>query len=222
MYQFIFQNATVGTMIIQVMAKDNDIGPNAAVKYRFKPDPLGSFRSFSIDEDTGSITLKLPLDRERQKVHELRVEAYDQGIPTPLSSDLDLAIYVRNVNDYEPQFLVEEITVNFTEHARPGLERRQLPDTIDRDEVDDLDDPPTTVCYFIVHGNENGHFKLDPHSHILTVSSWVSLFLSHLLINYMAKKLCGHPSVPLFVETNRILSAKWNIVNRLFLSTNSV
>ncbi|XP_021707792.1 cadherin-23 isoform X2 [Aedes aegypti] len=164
------ENATVGTMIIQVMARDNDIGPNAAVRYRFKPDPLGSFRSFSIDEDTGSITLKLPLDRERQKVHELRVEAYDQGIPTPLSSDLDLTIYVRNVNDYEPQFLVEEISVNFTEHARPGLERRQLPDTIDRDEVDDLDDPPTMVCYFIVYGNENGHFHLDPHSHILTVT----------------------------------------------------
>ncbi|XP_062536316.1 cadherin-23 isoform X2 [Armigeres subalbatus] len=164
------ENATVGTTIIQVKAKDNDIGPNAAVKYRFKPDPLGSFRSFSIDEDNGSIMLKLPLDRERQKVHELRVEAYDQGIPSPLSSDLDLTIYVRNVNDYEPQFLVEEITVNFTEHARPGLERRQLPDTIDRDEVDDLDDPPSTVCYFIVHGNENGHFHLDPHSHVLTVT----------------------------------------------------
>lgn len=177
LFKFSSQNATVGTMIIQVMARDNDIGPNAAVRYRFKPDPLGSFRSFSIDEDTGSITLKLPLDRERQKVHELRVEAYDQGIPTPLSSDLDLTIYVRNVNDYEPQFLVEEISVNFTEHARPGLERRQLPDTIDRDEVDDLDDPPTMVCYFIVYGNENGHFHLDPYSHILTVRYIIFLYL---------------------------------------------
>lgn len=45
---------------------------------------------------------------------QIRVEAFDQGIPTSLSSDLDLTIYVRNVNDYEPQFLVDDISVNFT------------------------------------------------------------------------------------------------------------
>lgn len=44
---------------------------------------------------------------------QIRVEAYDQGVP-PLSADLDLTIYVRNVNDYEPQFLIDEISVNFT------------------------------------------------------------------------------------------------------------
>jgi len=42
------------------------------------------------------------------------VEAYDLGIPTPLSSDLDLMIYVRDVNDFEPQFVKEQVTVNFT------------------------------------------------------------------------------------------------------------
>jgi hypothetical protein len=45
---------------------------------------------------------------------QIRVEAYDLGIPTPLSSDLDFAIYVRNVNDFEPQFVQDEVTVNFT------------------------------------------------------------------------------------------------------------
>ena len=42
------------------------------------------------------------------------MEAYDLGVPTPLSSDLDLTVYVRNVNDYEPQFLVDEYNINFT------------------------------------------------------------------------------------------------------------
>jgi hypothetical protein len=42
------------------------------------------------------------------------VEAYDLGVPTPLSSDLDLTIYVRNVNDYQPQFLKDEESINFT------------------------------------------------------------------------------------------------------------
>lgn len=99
---------------------------------------------------------------------QIRIEAYDQGVP-PLSSDLDLTIYVRNVNDYEPQFVIDEITVNFTEHERPGTEKVKLPDTMDRDEVDDLDDPPSIVCYFIVYGNDNDTFHLEPETHILTV-----------------------------------------------------
>lgn len=81
---------------------------------------------------------------------------------------------MRNVNDYEPQFLVDIISVNFTEHSKPGLERKKLPDTVDRDEVDDLDDPPSQVCYFIVHGNEDHLFKLDAVTHVLSVSKFVS------------------------------------------------
>lgn len=45
---------------------------------------------------------------------QIRIEAYDQGLPTSLSTDLDLTIYIRNVNEYEPQFIVDEIFVNFT------------------------------------------------------------------------------------------------------------
>lgn len=45
---------------------------------------------------------------------QIRVEAYDQGVPAPLSSDLDLTIYIRNINDFEPQFLKDQMIVNFT------------------------------------------------------------------------------------------------------------
>lgn len=108
------ENTTVGNAIIQVVADDDDAGPNGAVRYRLKRDPVGSWRTFVIDERTGVISLKQPLDRERQKIYELRVEAHDLGVPTPLSSDLDLTIYVKNINDYQPQFLVDEFHVNFT------------------------------------------------------------------------------------------------------------
>jgi len=87
---------------------------NALVRYRLKPDLYGNYKTFSIDETTGLVTLKIPLDREKQKLYEIRVEAYDQGIPKELSSDLDLIIYVHSVNNYEPSFLVQTILVNFT------------------------------------------------------------------------------------------------------------
>lgn len=56
-----------------------------------------------------------------------------------------------------------------SEHSRPGMERVKLPDTVDRDEVDDLDDPPSLVCYYIVYGNDAGYFHLDPETHVLSV-----------------------------------------------------
>lgn len=54
---------------------------------------------------------------------------------------------------------------------KPGLERRKLPDTVDRDEVDDLDDEPTTVCYFIIDGNVNEIFNLDRVTHVLSINN---------------------------------------------------
>lgn len=53
---------------------------------------------------------------------------------------------------------------------QPGAEKRKLPDTVDREEVDDLDDEPSAVCYYIVQGNENGIFSLDRVTHILSVN----------------------------------------------------
>ncbi|KAL7302845.1 hypothetical protein TKK_0004077 [Trichogramma kaykai] len=163
------ENMTVGTDVIQVQAKDADIGMNGDVHYRLKHDIAGHYRTFQIDDKTGWIQLKLPLDRETQKLYEIRVEAYDLGTPTPLSSDLDLIIYVKNINDYEPQFTMDVHKVNFTEEQPASLERVALPDTVDRDEVDDLDDPPSRVCYFIVGGDDDeGAFDLDNETHELT------------------------------------------------------
>lgn len=157
------ENATVGSLVIQVRATDQDIGINGAVRYRILKDTLGNWQTFTIDQTTGSILLQKPLDRERQKLYEIRVEAYDQGTPTPLSNDLDLAIYVRNVNDYEPQFVQDEVVMNFTEHKSPRAERFKLVDTVDLDDVDE--ENTAQVCYFIVGGDEYNTFSLDRFTH---------------------------------------------------------
>lgn len=66
------QNITVGTNIVQILAKDEDVGANAAVKYRLKPDIMGNFRTFEINENSGWVSLRSPLDREKQKIYEVR------------------------------------------------------------------------------------------------------------------------------------------------------
>lgn len=65
------QNATVGSLVIQVRATDEDIGINGAVRYRILKDALGDWQTFSIDEITGAVLLQKPLDRERQKIYEV-------------------------------------------------------------------------------------------------------------------------------------------------------
>ena len=65
------QNITVGSDIVQVEAKDADIGPNGDVHYRLKKDIAGHYKTFRIDDKTGMIYLKSPLDREVQKLYEV-------------------------------------------------------------------------------------------------------------------------------------------------------
>lgn len=45
---------------------------------------------------------------------QLRIEAYDLGIPTPLSSELDLTILVKNIDDYKPAFTQTEFVAQLT------------------------------------------------------------------------------------------------------------
>lgn len=158
------ENATLGTEVITVRAVDTDIGSNGLVRYTIRKDPLGNHNTFTIDPVTGVITLTKPLDRERQKIYELRVEAGDSGVPTPLQSDLDLTILVRNVNDHQPQFILDQFKVNFTENKPAGQERVKIINTVDLDDENE-DDIKTDVCYFVVGNNEAGLFDVNPYTH---------------------------------------------------------
>ncbi|KAI4457764.1 fat atypical cadherin-related [Holotrichia oblita] len=163
------ENATIGSALVQILATDEDVGSNGMVRYRLKADPAGHWKTFNLQPVSGILELRLPLNRAKQKIYDIRIEAYDLGIPTPLTSDLDLTVYVSNINDYQPQFLVDEFVANFTEHSGPGFERSKLPETIDRDELE-FDGPPTPICYYIVGGNENRNFRLDKFTHELTIN----------------------------------------------------
>lgn len=62
---------TIGSSVISVKAIDDDVGQNAEVRYRFKQDLIGDWKSFSMDEITGLITLKKPLNKVIQKIYQV-------------------------------------------------------------------------------------------------------------------------------------------------------
>ncbi|GBP37114.1 Cadherin-23 [Eumeta japonica] len=162
------ENATIGTTVVEVRAIDADIGANGAVRYRLRQDAAGGWRAFSVHAGSGAVRTAARLDRDKQRAYQLRIEAYDLGIPTPLSSDLDLTIYVQNVDGYKPHFPEKKITFNMTENMRPEESSVYLPSVIERDEIDRGDEPLLPVCYYIVKGNENEVFELQKDTHRLT------------------------------------------------------
>ncbi|XP_050299893.1 cadherin-23 isoform X2 [Anthonomus grandis grandis] len=190
------ENATVGSSLVQIIATDEDTGLNGAVRYRLKSDPAGHWKTFNLQPVSGILELRLPLNRKKQKIYDIRIEAYDLGNPTSLSSDLDLTVYVRDINDYQPQFMQDEFVVEFTENKQPGLEIKKLPDTIDRDEFD-YTSTPSPICYFLVGGNENGLFNLHPLEHTLQITKPLDReeMDKHLLL-VKATEDCSYPPEP--------------------------
>lgn len=57
--------------MITAEAVDDDKGPNAIVHYALKQDLTGNWKTFSIHETTGLITLKKPLNRKKQKIYQV-------------------------------------------------------------------------------------------------------------------------------------------------------
>ncbi|XP_053612756.1 cadherin-23 [Plodia interpunctella] len=160
------ENATIGTLVVTVHAIDADIGGNGAVRYRVKQDAGGSWRTFSVHATSGALRTTRALDRDLQTTYQLRIEAYDLGLPTPLSSDLDLTVYVQNVDSYRPRFPDRHLRLNVTENA---LEFSvYLPSVVERDEIDRGDEPVLPVCYYIVKGNEDVAFELHRSTHLLS------------------------------------------------------
>lgn len=168
----IAEDLPVGTAIMHVEAIDDDVGLNGEVRFALLNDKRGDSKTFEIDEVTGLLTLKRPLDRERQKKYEVRVEAHDLGVPTPLASDMDIHFYVKNVIDVEPEFNDHEAFIAFMENVEPGEEIVLLPETVDSEEYE-LDSEKAIVCYFIVGGHDGDadFFHVDPIKHeIFTIS----------------------------------------------------
>jgi len=99
----ILENVAVGTSILQLLAVDSDEGMNAQVIYRFGEDyeTMSYVDLIGIEQNTGLLYVKRPLDREVTSSIHMTVVATDRGIK-PQSSRVNVVINVHDVNDNEP------------------------------------------------------------------------------------------------------------------------
>ena len=65
------QNATVGSALVQIVAQDDDVDQNGAVRYRLRADPSGHWKTFNLQPVSGILELNLPLDRKKRKIYDV-------------------------------------------------------------------------------------------------------------------------------------------------------
>ncbi|XP_041359153.1 protocadherin Fat 1-like isoform X2 [Gigantopelta aegis] len=112
----LYENVLVNSTVLQVYANDADSGMNARIMYSILTDT----DDFSIDLHTGMIKVKNTLDRERQKVYHLEIEAKDTGQKKRLSSTTLVTISLLDVNDNTPKFVPETYNIKVREDLPIG------------------------------------------------------------------------------------------------------
>ncbi|KAK0418964.1 hypothetical protein QR680_013877 [Steinernema hermaphroditum] len=90
--------ATVDDEVLQVQARDADIGENARISYRFSQSRSNVAPKFRIEEPTGIIRV-FDAHLVHGSIHELLVVASDHGLPQPLESTAFVTITVASGKD---------------------------------------------------------------------------------------------------------------------------
>uniref|UniRef100_A0A3Q3MB37 Protocadherin Fat 4 n=1 Tax=Mastacembelus armatus TaxID=205130 RepID=A0A3Q3MB37_9TELE len=150
----VFEDAAVGSSILQITASDQDEGANAEIRYF-----LDEGTPFQIDPKAGTIIIKEGLDYESKKEYSLTIHAVDNGVPS-LSGRTEATIKLLDVNDNDPvvKFRYFPTTSKFAsvdENAQIGTVVALLT-------VSDSDSPTANgnISVSILGGNEQRHFEV--------------------------------------------------------------
>uniref|UniRef100_A0A672YLW7 Cadherin domain-containing protein n=1 Tax=Sphaeramia orbicularis TaxID=375764 RepID=A0A672YLW7_9TELE len=114
------ENAEVGTTLLTLTATDLDEGVNGQLVYsftergRFNPD-----EKFSMNANTGEITVKGNIDYEENQAYEIRVQARDKGTP-PRSAHGKVLVEVIDVNDNAPEISISSLLSPVKEDTEIG------------------------------------------------------------------------------------------------------
>ncbi|CAL8354938.1 unnamed protein product [Merluccius merluccius] len=113
----VMENAPKGTYAITVNATDADSGSHGHITYSLSNMKSNVANLLTIDQNSGVLSVSGPLDFERDKKYELRIDAKDQG---GLSDSSKVIIEVVDVNDNAPTISIMSFTSSVSEDSPPG------------------------------------------------------------------------------------------------------
>ncbi|XP_052323476.1 protocadherin-16 [Oncorhynchus keta] len=113
----VMEDQPVGFVVLYVVARDADQGENGRVSYFIETGNAGG--TFSLNPNTGSLSILKAIDREDQDLLNLTIVAQDHGVPALSSSQL-LSVQVIDVNDQVPWFQEKQYQAQITENQPAG------------------------------------------------------------------------------------------------------
>ena len=152
----------IGSPIATVRATDRDADDNGRVSYALLTDNADQ-TLFRIDADTGAITLRSALDRERKARHTLTVVARDNAVPSQrLSSNATVVVNIEDDNDNVPSFAKRIYYIDVREDVKASAARKPLVGSVRA--VDNDVGNNAVVKYSVIGGNTGSAFSIDPES----------------------------------------------------------
>uniref|UniRef100_A0A8C2K7I7 Protocadherin 2 alpha b 10 n=1 Tax=Cyprinus carpio TaxID=7962 RepID=A0A8C2K7I7_CYPCA len=111
------ENAASGTHVLTVQAIDLDEGVNGEIIYSIvNHNNDKNVDAFSINSETGEITVKKDVDYEQRNAIELRVQAKDRGY-NPKAAHCKVLVEVLDINDNIPEISVTSLVSTVKEDA---------------------------------------------------------------------------------------------------------
>lgn len=147
------ENTDEGSLILKVIAHDEDLGSNGEVRYSFGSDIGELANVFTVDAYTGWISTLIQLDKEKQSEYKFQVVATDNGNPKHFART-SVHVKLKDYNDNPPIFVDEHYDASVKEDALPGTVVVKLV-TTDKDV--DLNTP---VEFYITSGDPRSQFQI--------------------------------------------------------------
>ncbi|XP_037656918.1 protocadherin alpha-5 isoform X13 [Choloepus didactylus] len=116
----ILENTPNGTLVIQLNASDADEGISKEIVYFFSNLVLDNVKSkFTINSNSGEITVKGGLDYEDLNLYEINIDAVDRSA-FPLTGHCKVIVKLLDVNDNNPEIAITSLSLPVEEDAALG------------------------------------------------------------------------------------------------------
>ncbi|XP_063848744.1 fat-like cadherin-related tumor suppressor homolog isoform X3 [Scylla paramamosain] len=179
-----------------ISARDRDSDQNANLVFTILEEEARMY--FTIDSSTGAIRTVAPLDHEVISQVSFGVSVHDNGQPRlSAPTTATVVITITDINDVPPRFLLQEYNATLLKPTQRDVSVVQLNAT-------DLDfDGKVSLEYEIADGNQDGKFKINPRTGLLTVNDSRNL-ARHYQLKVTVSDGQFASSVPVNVEVEPI------------------
>ncbi|XP_072881460.1 cadherin-23 [Hemitrygon akajei] len=158
----VFEDVSLGTVILQVRAVDADNGRFSKIEYSL----VDGEGRFGINPETGDIYILAALDRERKDHYTLTAVAKDNPGDNPSNrreNAVQVLVTVLDVNDYRPKFSKNVFSTSVYENEPGGA-------SVVTVTASDLDEGENAELQYSIQGPGAEAFRIDENTAVITTT----------------------------------------------------